>query len=226
MASAEDIIIAGIARSGKMKNQQIATASEELLKKLNRGTRTLFAAAARINPYYFGKELDVAFVTDGWAWPADMNLLFGLELPSGAECVIVPRDQKAAETGKPAVFALGPKLYTAGNTLDPVAGNLTFFYSRGPALPAELDDDIDAGLPEDYHEPLINEIAAYLATKDGRYDDRSAFMEEYTAGVGLFMAHIEHATATIERRKYGQVRRFNLQTLLPTGAQVTGGVAG
>lgn len=221
----EDVLIAGIARSGKSRNQQLASNTTEMLAMMKRSQRTMFALAARANPFFFGKLEAVAKAAGTWAWPSDMELLFRLEYAS-VEAVIVPIDQKNAEPSKPALYPLGTKLYSAGGTLDPTTGPVTFYYSRRPVDPDELTSEIDADFPESHLDVLILDVATYLATKDGRGDDRQAFMQERGSFVALFLAHLEHATASIERRKYGQIRRFSLDTLNPTGGSGVAGVGG
>lgn len=223
--SFQDVLIAGIARSGKARNQQIATNETEMVQMMKRSQRTAFALAARINPFYFATQNAVSKITGNWAWPVDMELLFRLETDAGAECVIVPVDQKSAEPSLPAVYPLGKKLYPAGQATDPTAA-LTFMYSRRPVDPTVLTSLIDADFPESHLDLLIGDVAVYLAIKDGRGDDAQAFTSERNSHLALFLAHLEHATASLERRKYANIRRFNLQTLLPYGAANNGGVTG
>lgn len=224
MATVESILQAGINRSGRMRNQQLATSSTELLQVVQRAVRTIFSIAARVNPSYFAVQTDVPFSSGSWTWPTNMELLYRL-LQGTAEVVIVPVDQLDAEPSKPAVYGVGTQLFSAGNPLDPTGGSLRFIYSRRPVDPATTSDSIDPSFPDQHIDAVITEVARYLAVKDGRQDDAQAFGDERNAYLRIFLAHIEHATASIERRKYGQVRRFNLDTLFPATAALNGGVA-
>lgn len=224
MATVQAILQAAYNRSGRTRNQQLGVEGTELLEVTKRSVRTIFAIAARVNPFYFGKRLSVPFSAGVWTWPTDMELLYRLERGS-TEVVIVPVDQRDAEPSKPAVYGIGNQLFGAGGANDPTSGDLVFYYSRRPVDPVATTDSIDPSFPDQHLDAVITELARYLAVKDGRDSDAQAFGDERNAYLRLFLAHMEHATASIERRKYGQVRRFNLDTLFPATAALSGGVA-
>jgi hypothetical protein len=224
MATVNEILVAAYGRSVRFNNQQLATQSSELLQAVTRTVRGVFALTARISPTYYGESAAASYSGGRWAWPAGAELMFYLE-HGGEEVVVVPFDQRDAEPTKKAVYAMGKYFYSAGNTGDPTSGNLTVYFSRRPVDPADVTDPIDPDFPESHLDLIISEIAYYLAIKDGRGDE-AGFIESRDRALALYAAHVEHVFSSMERRKYGHVRRFNLQALVPNGALLGGGVAG
>lgn len=174
-----------------------------------------------------------AATTTGWDRPSDAESIWRLEadlgtLPSttpGTEIVVVPFDDRAAESGKPAVFEFGQKFFGAGNTLDPTSGTLEFFYSKRPADPANLSATLDELWVEQFNELLILEVAIYLALKDGNRDGEvTAFRSERDAWLQRYVAFLEHGTANL-RRRYGHRRYINTQTMVPLTSLLAGGSA-
>jgi len=225
MATVNEILVAAYNRSSKFNNQQLAGESSELLKVVQRTVRAVFALTARISPTYYGTSTSIAISGGRWAWPSDMELIFWLE-HAGDEVVVVPFDQRDAEPTKKAVYAMGKYFYPAGNPGDPSTGNLTYWYSRRPTDPADTGSAIDSDFPESHLDLLIAEVAYYLSLKGDHTRDQEAFLGERDKYLALYAAHIEHAFGTLERKKYGHVRRFNLQAFVPNGALLGGGAAG
>jgi hypothetical protein len=140
---------------------------------------------------------------------------------TGTEVVVVPFDDKTAESGKPGVYEFGQTFYGAGNALDPTSGTLQFFYSRRPTDPATLTATLDASWIEQFNEALILEVAMYLALKDGRPEEYKALAADRDNWVKQYIMFLEHATAN-ERRRFGHIRRINTQTLVPLSSFLSG----
>ena len=218
------ILTGSYAKSKKNQPGTIATESTELLQVVIRALRAAYSYAARVNPIYFAESSDVVWDTDGWPLPTSAESIFRLENNADqTEIVIVPFDDRTAESGMPAVYRMGAKLYPAGNAGDPDnTVTITFWYSKRPDDPADLDTAIDATWPEQFNELLILAVAAYLAQKDERGPELAALKGELGEQAKLFGAHLEHHIAQ-ERRRTGQLRRFNSPTLFPTASILGGG---
>jgi hypothetical protein len=218
-----DILQAAYAKSLKNRPGAIASESTELLQVVIRSMRGLYAFAARINPLFFAESAAVAFAAPGWPRPQNAEAVFRIEMPSGAECVVVPFDDRQAEPGMPAVYEFAQK-YIPVTALapNPQNGNLTFYYAKRPTDPADLDSAIDALWTEQFNELLILEVAIYLALKDGRVDEVGAYKLDRDRWANLFAAFLEHESMN-ERRRYGQVARFNVKSMMPIWSLLAGG---
>ena len=206
----QDIVVAALARSAKNRPGYLATNSTELTGSVYRVLRGFFAAGARINPTFYGKTASVALTAGGWPRPADCEAVFRIETPATppVEVVVVPYDDRAAETSKPALYRLGQVYFSAGNSLDPTVGNLTFWYSKQPGVLAGLTDTLDPLWPETFNNALIIDLAMYLAIKDGRADEAQVLQPERDRWVTLYQAFLEHETMN-EVRRFANVRLFN-----------------
>ena len=224
------ILTAAYSKSMKNKPGTIATESTELLQLVIRATRGLYAFAARINPTFFAESADVAFSAPGWARPQTAESVFRIEAlgstvpatAAGTEIVVVPFDDRTAESAMPGVYQIGQIYRSAGNAADPTGGSLRFFYSKRPTDPATLDATLDALWVEQFNELLSLEVAIYLATKDERAGELNALIGDRDRWAQMFVAFLEHETAN-ERRRWGHIRRFNTNTLVPVGSLLAGG---
>lgn len=223
--TAQMILEAAYAKSLKNKPGAIASESSELLQLVIRSMRGLYAFAARINPLFFAETAAVAYAAPGWARPQNAEAIFRLELPTAAEVVVVPFDDRKAEPGKPAVYSFA-QIYRPASALapDPQNGNLTFFYAKRPTDPANLDAVLDAMWTEQFNELLILEVAIYLAIKDGRGEEVGAYKADRDKWATLFAAFLEHETMN-ERRRFGQVARFNVKSMMPVWSLLAGNSA-
>lgn len=218
----QDILNMAIGRSRKNTPSKLATDATELLQLVIRSMRGLYAFAARINPTFFAESASVAFAGAGWAMPETAQSVWRIENPTGTEVVVVPVDDRAAEPSKPAVYRYGKTYRTAGNALDPVAGNLTFFYARRPTSPANLSPaTLDAQWVEDFNELLGLEVAIYLALKDGRANELGPLTGDRDKWALLFANFLEHET-TNEVRRFGHITRFNTPSLVPVMSLLAG----
>lgn len=219
-----DIIAAALAKSTKNRANIIATSATEMLEVVKRAMRGLYSVASEVNPTFFAKSAVVTYLAPGWARPSDAELVFRIE-KGGTEVAVVPYDDTAAETGKPAVYALGQIYRPAGNALDPInTDDLLFFYSKIPASPASVDATIDPMWVEQFNELLILEVAMYLALKDGRMDEVAELKPMRDQWALLFIKFLEHETANL-RRRFGQARQFNTQSISALISTLAGGAA-
>lgn len=222
-ATPRQMIQAAYAKSTKNKPGTIATESTELLQLVIRAVRALYAVAARVNPKFYGVSVDVTLAAGTWTRPEGAETIYRLERvagttggtgSAGSEVVVVPFDDRTAESGIPAVYEFGQKFLSAGNAPDPTGGDLKFYYSKRPSDPANLDATLDALWQEAYNELLILEVAIYLAIKDGRADEVVALRGDRDAWANLYIAFLQHATAN-ERRRFGHIHRINTAQLVP-----------
>lgn len=203
-----DILVAALARSQKNRPNAIATNASELLEVVFRAMRALYALAAEVNPTFFADSDDVAYAAPGWARPPEAENVFRIEL-DGTEVAVVPYDDLGAETGMPAVYALGQIYRSAGNADDPTAADtLRIFFSRLPEKPTSVSDTLDAQWPEQFNELLNLEVAIYLALKDGRMDEVQILRPARDGWATLYGKFLEHETSNL-RRRFGHAKKFN-----------------
>lgn len=216
------ILAAAYGRSSKNIPGKIATDATELLTLIWRALAGLYSAAADINPQFFGVTNQVAFAAGGWGRPANAESVWRIEKLDTTEVVTVPIDDRKAELGKPALYRLGQKYFSAGNPLDPTAADLIFFSSKSPTAPAALTDTLDATWPETYNPLLIDETALWLAIKDGRAGEVGDVKESRDDWLKLFSAFLDHETTNEVRRMgttFHSQRRVNLALALSGGQQ-------
>lgn len=213
LPTAEDIIIGAYGYSTKNRPDQIATKATELLRIVNRAFMGIYTVAGHVNPDFFADETAVAFAAPGWARPALALSVWRIENGTGVEVKVVDRRDKAAEPGWPAVYELKKIYRSAGNALDPVAGNLTFCYSLLPTPAALIGSTVDANWIEQYNELPILETAIYLALKDGRMDEVQELKADRDKWAQLFIEYLMMATAQTTRRIARQ-RTVNVPALI------------
>ncbi len=211
-----DIIIGAHGYSTKSRPDQIASQQTELLALVYRAVRGVFAAAARVNPEYWGTSETVGNISGAWARPANAQTVFLIERTSdNAEVAVVPIDDRSAEMSKPAVYLLGRAYRRAFSTLGPETGdNLDIFYSRIPTAPDDLADTIDPEWEEVFDSFLMIETAMYLALKDGRMDEYQALQPERAKEAQLFVEFLSNATP-VSSFRYGQPRRVTVPSIIP-----------
>lgn len=213
----QQILNGAYGKSTKNQPGTIATEATELLAVVTRALRGLYAAAARVSPSFFGIVVTVPkdAGTSSWPRPTDAESVFRAELPDGSPVAIVPFDDRTVESALPSIYPMGSSYYPAGLPTDP-AGDLRLYYSKLPDAPAGLATTIDGTWPEQFNELLILETAIYLATKDGgsgRESELQVLLQDRNRWLALFVAHLEHATAGMQRR--WALRPTDLQGLMP-----------
>lgn len=226
----QEILTAAYAKSTKNKPGTIATESTELLQVVIRSMRGFYAAAARVNPTFFAGVVEVTANAEsggpsgvGWERPQEAESIFRIERTRGTiggagqpndEIALVPFDDRGAEAGMPSVFRMGQAFFSAGNTPDPTGGEIRFLFSRRPLDVVTLGDTLDPQWTEQFNELLVLNVAKYLSLKDGRADEAKDLTIQLTEWAPKFIAFLEHCEAN-ERRRFGHVRRFNTNTLVP-----------
>lgn len=221
-----DIIVSAIARS-TMNRQDILANNTEMLRVFGASILGAYSIASEVNPEFFASAVSVNYVAPGWARPADAEAVFRIELASGAEVAVVPYDDQLAEPLVPSVYSLGQIFRPTGNTNGPtIADSLRFFYSRVPTIPATVDTDFEAAWPSQFNPLLIEDIAAYLALKDGRMDEARSLADERNRWLVLYVKYLEHETLNL-RRRFGQRKQYNTRSIAAAFAPylVSGGVS-
>lgn len=227
MSTPRNLLNAAYSKSTKNAPGDLAAESTELLDVVARALRGLFSVSARVNHTFFGSSTAaVAHDGVGWPRPADAESIFRIEKADGTEVVVVPFDDRAAESGKPSVYPFGQKYRLAQGVGLLTTDALTFFYSKRPAKPATLDTAIDPMWPEQFDELLILEVALYLAVKDvdteGRVAEIQHLMAERDRELNKFIAFLEHETVNIVKR-INHANRFNTQSLTPLKSLLAAG---
>lgn len=221
-----DILYGAYGKSLKNQPGYIASESAELLQVVYRAMRGLYAAAARVNPIFFGESANSAYSAPGWARPNMAESVYRIEnATTNVEIVVVPFDDRSAEPAYPSVYEFG-QVYIP-TLIGPVIGFglLRIFYSKRPTLPATINDAIDATWPEAFNELLIHETAIYLALKDARQEELPTLMGERDRWARLYFGFLEHETAN-ERRRVGATTRFSVRGLAPAWSLLAGNAPG
>ena len=228
MTLVSDIITAALARNVKNTPGVIAT-SWELMNAFRRIYPVFWTIGARVNPSFFGVrellDLKAESVPDGWARPADAEMIFRLETVTGARIALVDVEERDADPFTPALYEWGQAFYSAGNALDPVVAedpDITVWYSKKPDEIALVTDELEALWPEHFNELLVLELAALLAHKDERGEELGLLRADRDVWLRRFIAHLEHATLG-KTRSTGTSQRFTGPTWLPLNALLTGG---
>lgn len=220
------------AQAKSMKNRPGVVATDsELVDIALVAQRNLFALAARVNPTFFGDELDVAYAAPGWARPVDAESIHRIELVGAiveTEIKVVPHDDRLADRFHPSVYRFGQVFRSVGRAIDPeTTDSLRFFYSKRPTDPVDMTSTLDAMWPTQYDELLALEVAMYLCLKDSA-EQRGAELGELRgmrdASLRQFIAFLEHETANLVRR-HSQFRRINTETVMPINSLVAGGTS-
>lgn len=208
----QDILNGAYGKSTKNQPGTIAAETTELLKVVNRIHRGIYAFAARINPIFFAESASVAEASGTWVRPETAESIVRIENTSNVEVTIVPLDDRAAEPTLLAVYEFGQKFFTAAGLVP--TGNLTFWYSKRPTTYTLLADILDSLWTEQFNEILILELAIYLSSKDGRFDEVQMFIPERDRWLGLFGVFLQHSTSNL-RRRFGLKTVVNVQSLIP-----------
>jgi hypothetical protein len=223
MTSAIDLTSAALARSYTNRPELSDPGAAELIGVLSRLLREAFALASTINPLFYGTSLVVPYTvgpaasSSGWARPADAHAVVKLEASTdtravgdtpiavGTEVLVVPFNDRALESGTPAVYELGQLFVCAGNVGDPNVGGLVIFYQKRPATLTNGGDSLDALWQDEFNELLILGLAVYLAKKDQRSEDAAAFDAERQEWLALYAQSLRDASIST-RQRYGQFR--------------------
>lgn len=213
MTTPRDILVAAFGYSSKNRPEQIESRKEELFEVVMRAMRGLYTLSAEINPEFMGKQANVGFAAGGWTQPADAEAVYYMENPAGDEVVVVPRSDRKADLARPCVWKLGRMYLSAGNALDPTAGNILFLYSQRAVKPATVDTAFDASWPTDHDGLLVTETAMHLALNDGRKDEAAFIQPDRDRAAFRFVARLEHDNVNTVY-SYGASRNYNVPNLI------------
>jgi hypothetical protein len=215
--TASEIILAGYGKSVKNKPGEIATEGTALIRLLNRKLRKYFAFIARENWTMVGDIVLVSFDAGLGGWPRPDNAEMIVEIDNDVEeVVVVPAEDRGAESSKPALYRFGGLFRSAGNPNDPVDGDLNFIIARQPATLAATTDTLDVLWPESFNELLELEVGKFLASKDGRRDETQDLEGEITEWLQLLKERCEHDVIN-ERRRFNITNRFQTSVQRPIG---------
>lgn len=197
--------------------------ADALLALLSELLRGYYAEGARANRKLFAQRVAVPFDNGAWKRPPNAELVMRLEagadtkkaddsaIAAGTEVIELPFDQRQIEQGRPAVYELGQRYYTAGRAaVDPAKGGLVFMAAVSPDDLEDLEDELPEEWPESAGNPLLKwDLAIYLAQKDGERDNEvTAFTGQRERAHARFLAFCETASTT-EVRNYGHTNRAN-----------------
>ncbi len=207
------ILQAAYATSAKNQPGVIADEATELLGVVNRTLGAFYTISIQFDPTYFGTKSSVAESSGSWAEPEDAASIFYLEQDSNQkEVVVVLIEERDAEPDSPSVYALGRTLYAAGGGQDPV-GNITMYYTKEPTNASNLDTALDASWDEAHNELLIQEVALYLAIKDGRTEEYPGLLGRRNAELARLILKLEVHYQTL-RTQFPLRREINSQSFV------------
>ena len=196
--------------------------TSELLPIIYESVCSHFQVGALTNPEYFMKRETVSYdsTKEGWPRPDDCNSVLRIEDDS-TEVVRVPYDDRDTVTDDyvdPVVYGLGGVYYRAASNHDPESGSaLTFFYTRIPSKPTDLDHEIDELWPPGHESLIPLEVAIYMTRKDARPDPEIQHLiaqrDVQSARFLSFVMHEDHGVARrIERERVSSIGSLKVAT--------------
>lgn len=200
MATAQQIIVAGLAKSFHNRPDTLATSGTELVGVVQRELTGMFAVAARVNRDTISRRFPVGFDGVGWTRPSGIESIWLIRDSQNRDVVTVPYDELQAAEGDPAVTFLDGAYIPTGLPDGPSTGTLTFYAVRVPVALVDLSSPVDPAFPEQFNPILELRVAIYLAQKDKRVQDAAMFEAEWDKWFGLYVAHLEHHTTNLVRR--------------------------
>ena len=207
--SVQDIIDQGYSKSAAARVQSIA-APQELVTEVGNLLREIFLTLARENPEILGAIATLNF--DGTGWPRAADCLRAIKLQAtagtivnpalavGAEITVVPFNDQAFCKGDACVTEFGQRYIPTGQTMDPSDGSISQLYARAPIIPTQTTDPIDPLFPEFFSDVLACGIAAYLADKDERTEDKTTFLGLKAAGAQQIVQWSRGQTYSVQQR--------------------------
>jgi hypothetical protein len=197
----------------------VLEAEPELLVQLGLAFAGYYRIVTKENPSLFAEQLALTWSINGWDIPDNVDTVIRLERSNGVEVVVVPLEDRSAEPSVGAVYRLGRRYYPAGNTNDPTNQTLTAYIA--PVAPefVALSDPLPSVWPTQFNRMPILELAAFLASKDGRADDAQRFNSALLQWQLDFVRWCQTPDLPIRRR-------FGAPTIVPTSATRPVGVAG
>lgn len=219
MPTADYYIAQALARSAAARPDLLATAAGELLEQLNDVVEQLFVDAAEANVPYFQAEATTTLVAGPpahWPWPSNALRIFGASVlvgtlgvdqaywPPGEEVAIVPWHDAKHNDLQPCVAERGRLLVPTGVSGHPTGGDLYVSYARRPIAMATLTSTVDPDWPVAHNPAIIDQLAHWLAVKDGRADDVVMLRDEASNTYGRFLASLNLPVAAVRER----VQRF------------------
>lgn len=175
-------------------NQPVTANQEnELRLVVTRALLKHWMAGVAAHPTRFKKFLTVTPVTSvyamgAWALPPDAARVLGLTTAAGAPVLVTEPEEDGHWAGVARVGRVQEGYVAVDAVTGPVAPTqLVCYYARKPALPASLDDPLDALWPSAADGLLVVEVALYLAQKDGRADEVAALAAERDRWAALYL---------------------------------------
>lgn len=183
-STVQQIIDRGFAKSAAARPDSMM-APAELVDRIGQYLQDLFQIIAQENPTIIGDVATVGF--DGTGWPRPVTCVRAIKvtaLPTtvadpaidpGDEINVVGFNDPRFCEGLPSLMEYGQRFIPVGQTMDPSGGDLTVWFARSPVMPADVGDTIDLLFPSMFDDLLQLDIAEYLAVKDKRQEDETAF---------------------------------------------------
>lgn len=211
-------IAAALARSSSARPDLLVTASGELLEELNRIVGELFVDASIANAPFFSGEAEVAFdalrMPPAWVWPEEALRVYavfgtaatvGVVVP-GLLFSVVPHHDYHGATEMASVVEVGrsfipvPVATATGQAVNPTGGTIKLRYARRANAFANLSSAIDADWPSGHDGLVVDLLATWLASKDGRSGDAETFGADAGMKFARFAAHVGLPSATTASR--------------------------
>lgn len=196
------IIDAALARSSF--NDQDAASRYEMIDVINGFVKQVYAKAAVVNPFYFGKIATVAYdsVAGNWKLPADCEVVAMIRDSNGQKVKDVPFYDPDTEVA-PRVHFLARAYIPVSADFGATPGALSLIYSRRhkELKPKEASDTVgntlESDWPEEYTQLLELHLARYLAVKDGtRQEEVMAIEMEKADLMTAFLSHVAEQMGT------------------------------
>ena len=219
MATYQDAINAGYAKSSKNQPGVLTTAAEDFAQ-MQRVMQGVFSFAAAINPTALATTLGVVggvgTASGQWLRPEDAEAITAVRNAAGVDVSVVPHTDPLAVDPKPAIYEFGGVFITSPGQVNPPGptSTLTFWYAKRPDVPADVNTDIDAVFPDAYLDLPAYQYAIYLARKDGRMEDVAMATQDRDTWAQRFASWLNRGTPIVQSR-FGQRNIHDVESLIP-----------
>lgn len=223
--TAQEYITQAISTSYLNRGDVLAVDSTEMLSTLTRHFQKYYADAATQESSVFAQIVAVPVLTAPrrWVLPGDIDVLHHLE-QNGQPVTVVPyEDRTEAEPSESCVYRLGYVLYPVGNATDPTQNALTALYTPVPAAFTALGQSAPASWPTQFDGMVVDHLALWLASKDGRQDDVDRLTANMAGGNGS-PGWTELYATWLGRASINVTRRFASPRPVPSPSTVAAGV--
>jgi len=199
--SVQSIIDAAILRSQQNRPEWAATYASELVQQLNRTLAITTQIGHLLAPERHLTSTPLVGVASVWTLTNNLPL-YRIETAGGAKVSVVPLADRSTDVGTPRVYQTSALTYkSVGAAGDPAATDtLTFYRLTWPTTLTATGNTLDSWWPDQYAGLLVEEMAMYLALKDGRDSELERLRVTRDQWVQSYVAFLRSANLAMTGR--------------------------